>query len=126
MAGAAANDVAERRQTNARSVLLALAPATREKDNGDIEREKRAAAAVAHGAHSLHQRQRVRVNEEKGKERERGRKREGGEERRIATRPTDRVVSFIKKFFITLCERMCYSTEEDRLLPRPAAAVAAT
>lgn len=42
----------------------------------------------------------------------------------VAARPTDRVVSFIKKFFITLCERMCYSTtEEERvlLLPRPAA-----
>lgn len=40
-----------------------------------------------------------------------GRRGRGGE-------PPDRVVSFIKKFFITLCERMCYSTEED--LPRPA------
>lgn len=59
----------------------------------------------------------------RGKKREREREREK-EVVVVAARPTDRVVSFIKKFFITLCERMCYSTtEEERvlLLPRPAA-----
>ena len=61
--------------------------------------------------------------EEGRSEREREREREKEEVVFVAARPTDRVVSFIKKFFITLCERMCYSTEEERvlLLPRPAA-----
>lgn len=55
---------------------------------------------------------------ERGRERvalPQAKRREGG---RRGGEPPDRVVSFIKKFFITLCERMCYSTEED--LPRPA------
>lgn len=40
----------------------------------------------------------------------------GGCERQREGKVVARVVSFIKKFFITHCERMCYSMEKD--LPR--------
>ena len=71
------------------------------------------------GKRSEEERERKKERERE-RERERvalpqARRREGG---RRGGEPPDRVVSFIKKFFITLCERMCYSTEED--LPRPA------